>query len=58
VTLNEDLKRDHGVSLRLRTGVNTGDVVVGTDERQVIRLFDQKGNTAAGRRSDLTAEPA
>ena len=31
--LNEDLERDYGVSLLLRTGVNSGEVVTGTEER-------------------------
>jgi class 3 adenylate cyclase/tetratricopeptide (TPR) repeat protein len=31
--LNDELERDYGVSLQLRTGVNTGEVVTGTDER-------------------------
>ncbi len=31
--LNEDLGREYGVSLRVRIGVNTGEVVVGTSER-------------------------
>jgi class 3 adenylate cyclase len=31
--LNDELERDHGVSLHLRTGVNTGEVVAGTEER-------------------------
>jgi class 3 adenylate cyclase/tetratricopeptide (TPR) repeat protein len=31
--LNEELRRDYGVSLELRIGLNTGDVVVGTEER-------------------------
>jgi class 3 adenylate cyclase/tetratricopeptide (TPR) repeat protein len=31
--LNEELERDFGVSLELRMGVNTGNVVVGTEER-------------------------
>jgi class 3 adenylate cyclase/tetratricopeptide (TPR) repeat protein len=33
--LNEELERDYGVSLHLRTGVNTGEVVTGTAERLV-----------------------
>jgi class 3 adenylate cyclase/tetratricopeptide (TPR) repeat protein len=33
--LNEDLERAYGVSLQLRTGVNTGEVVTGTRERLV-----------------------
>ena len=32
-SLNEELERDYGVSLQLRTGVNTGEVVAGTEER-------------------------
>jgi class 3 adenylate cyclase/tetratricopeptide (TPR) repeat protein len=32
-TLNGELARDYGVSLRLRTGINTGEVVTGTAER-------------------------
>jgi class 3 adenylate cyclase/tetratricopeptide (TPR) repeat protein len=32
-SLNDDLERDYGVSLQLRTGVNTGEVVTGTEER-------------------------
>jgi class 3 adenylate cyclase/tetratricopeptide (TPR) repeat protein len=32
-SLNEELTRDYGVSLRLRTGVNSGEVVTGTEER-------------------------
>ena len=31
--LNEELERDHGVTLTVRTGVNTGEVVAGTAER-------------------------
>ena len=31
--LNEGLETDYGVSLRVRIGVNTGEVVVGTEER-------------------------
>ena len=31
--LNEQLERDYGVSLLLRTGVNSGEVVTGTEER-------------------------
>ena len=34
-SLNVELERDFGVSLLLRTGVNTGDVVTGTEERLV-----------------------
>jgi class 3 adenylate cyclase/tetratricopeptide (TPR) repeat protein len=32
-SLNDELERDYGVSLHLRTGVNTGEVVTGTQER-------------------------
>src|SRR5918994_612808 len=32
-SLNAGLERDHGVSLQVRIGVNTGEVVTGTDER-------------------------
>ena len=32
-SLNVELERDYGVSLQLRTGVNTGEVVTGTEER-------------------------
>ncbi|MGH2995389.1 MAG: AAA family ATPase [Gaiellaceae bacterium] len=32
-SLNDELERDYGVSLQLRTGVNTGEVVTGTEER-------------------------
>jgi class 3 adenylate cyclase/tetratricopeptide (TPR) repeat protein len=32
-SLNDELARDYGVSLQLRTGVNTGEVVTGTQER-------------------------
>jgi class 3 adenylate cyclase/tetratricopeptide (TPR) repeat protein len=32
-SLNAELERDYGVSLQLRTGVNTGEVVTGTEER-------------------------
>jgi class 3 adenylate cyclase len=32
-SLNIELERDYSVSLRLRTGVNTGEVVTGTEER-------------------------
>ncbi len=31
--LNGELERDYGISLTVRTGVNTGQVVTGTDER-------------------------
>src|SRR6202165_2153989 len=33
VSLNQELERDYGVSLQVRVGVNTGEVVVGTEER-------------------------
>ena len=33
--LNDELEHDYGVSLQLRTGVNTGEVVTGTEERLV-----------------------
>ena len=33
--MNAELERSYGVSLRLRTGVNTGEVVTGTAERLV-----------------------
>ena len=32
-TLNEDLERDYGTRLEARIGVNTGEVVTGTEER-------------------------
>ncbi len=32
-SLNDELERDYGISLQLRTGVNTGEVVTGTEER-------------------------
>ena len=32
-SLNDELERDYGVSLQVRTGVNTGEVVTGTEER-------------------------
>jgi class 3 adenylate cyclase/tetratricopeptide (TPR) repeat protein len=32
-TLNAELERDYGTALQVRIGVNTGEVVVGTDER-------------------------
>ena len=31
--LNEELERDYGTTLALRIGVNTGEVVTGTEER-------------------------
>ena len=34
-SLNEELERSYGVTLQLRTGVNTGEVVTGTQERLV-----------------------
>jgi class 3 adenylate cyclase/tetratricopeptide (TPR) repeat protein len=34
-TLNAELERSYGVTLQLRTGVNTGEVVTGTQERLV-----------------------
>lgn len=33
VSLNDELEREYGVSLRLRTGVDTGEVITGTEER-------------------------
>ena len=33
VALNVELERDYGVSLQVRVGVNTGEVVTGTEER-------------------------
>jgi predicted ATPase/class 3 adenylate cyclase len=35
LALNVELERDYGVALHLRTGVNTGEVVTGTEERLV-----------------------
>src|SRR5207253_7492224 len=32
-TLNQELERDYSTTVSLRTGVNTGEVVTGTDER-------------------------
>src|SRR5207248_10922367 len=32
-TLNLDLERDHGITLEVRIGVNTGEVVAGAEER-------------------------
>src|SRR5437588_5699528 len=32
-TLNLELERDHGITLEVRIGVNTGEVVAGTEER-------------------------
>jgi class 3 adenylate cyclase/tetratricopeptide (TPR) repeat protein len=32
-SLNRELERDYGISLQLRIGVNTGEVVTGTEER-------------------------
>src|SRR5947208_6126394 len=32
-SLNHELERDYGVSLQLRTGISTGEVVTGTEER-------------------------
>jgi Adenylate and Guanylate cyclase catalytic domain len=32
-TLNDELERDYGVSLAVRTGVNTGEAVTGAEER-------------------------
>src|SRR5881394_1540516 len=32
-SLNDELERDYGVSLQLRTGISTGEVVTGTEER-------------------------
>ena len=33
VPLNDELERDYGTTVALRTGVNTGEVVTGTEER-------------------------
>jgi len=35
VSMNTDLEQTYGVSLQLRTGVNSGEVVAGTEERLV-----------------------
>ena len=35
VSMNADLEQTYGVSLQLRTGVNSGEVVAGTEERLV-----------------------
>ena len=51
-SLNEELERDYGVSLQLRTGVNTGEVVVG--EGQTLATGDAV-NVAA--RLEQAAEP-
>jgi predicted ATPase/class 3 adenylate cyclase len=32
-SLNDELEHDYGVALQLRTGINTGEVVTGTEER-------------------------
>jgi class 3 adenylate cyclase/tetratricopeptide (TPR) repeat protein len=51
-SLNTELERDYGVSLQLRVGVNTGEVVVGTEERLAT---GDAVNTAA--RLEQAAEP-
>ncbi len=50
--LNVELERDYGVSLQVRVGVNTGEVVVGTEERLAT---GDAVNVAA--RLQQTAEP-
>ena len=48
--LNEELERDYGTRLELRMGVNTGEVVTGTEERARDRRRGQRRRAArAGR---------
>jgi class 3 adenylate cyclase/tetratricopeptide (TPR) repeat protein len=53
--LNGDLERDHGVRLACRIGVNTGEVIVGTDQTDFGRVTGDAVNTAA--RLEAAAEP-
>jgi class 3 adenylate cyclase len=45
--LNADLEPDHGVRLASRIGVNTGEVLVGTDKEDFGRVTGDAVNTAA-----------
>jgi class 3 adenylate cyclase/tetratricopeptide (TPR) repeat protein len=53
--LNGELERDHGVRLACRIGVNTGEVIVGTDQTDFGRVTGDAVNTAA--RLEAAAEP-
>ena len=53
-SINVELERTYGVSLRLRTGVNTGEVVSGTKER-LVRLPNLTTSSSASRRARLPA---
>jgi len=67
-SLNEELERDYGVSLLLRTGINSGEVVTGTEERlatgdavNVAARLEQAaapGEILAGERTVLAARAA
>ncbi len=51
-TLNEELEREHGVSIQVRVGVNTGEVVVGDRWCSAVRngRRSQRGRTARASR--------
>ena len=53
-TLNEELKRQHGLELLTRTGINTGEVIAGDPGTQTLVTGDAV-NTAA--RLEQAAEP-
>ena len=53
--LNEDLRRDHGVTLAVRTGVNTGEVVAGDPVAGQALVTGDAVNIAA--RLEQIAEP-
>ncbi len=54
-SLNEDLQHDHGVTLRVRTGINTGEVVVGDLVAGQAFVTGDAVNVAA--RLEQSAEP-
>jgi class 3 adenylate cyclase/tetratricopeptide (TPR) repeat protein len=53
--LNRDLEREHGVELASRIGVNTGEVLAGTESADFGRVTGDAVNTAA--RLEAAAEP-
>jgi tetratricopeptide (TPR) repeat protein len=54
-TLNEELERTHGVTLEVRTGVNTGEVMVGSLRAGQTFVAGEAVNVAA--RLEQTADP-
>jgi class 3 adenylate cyclase/tetratricopeptide (TPR) repeat protein len=53
-SLNAELERDYGVSLQTRTGVNTGEVIVGADEGEILATGEP---VTVAARLEQTASP-